>query len=179
MAAMAANFHRYYALFFVRNKSVAEYVVQYSDIFKALDKLQLTSHGYIVLMQGVYLNNYEDVYGKVDGLIIKDGKIKYKDNIFFTQPSPEQSLLVIPKADAPYWEILKEKDDKYGQLSLIDDDSYLYTNLDVIDKNGFIMKAYYHFNFNYKKSFKYVRLKVTYNLSMADSGDLDAIEPFV
>lgn len=178
--AMIVNFQRYYSLFFIKNKSSADYVIQYDDIFKAIDKLQVSSGNYIVFMQGVYLHNFEEIYGKVDGLELQEnGKLKYKQNLFVTIPSPEQSLLVIPKADVPFWEILKEKDSRYTQLSLIDNDSYLYTNLDMINENGFIMKAYYHFNFNYKKSFKYVRLKVTYNLSMADSGDLDAIEPFV
>lgn len=178
MQSLFNSLQRYYTSFFITIRSNADYTIQHSDILKALDCLELDSTQHIIFCQGVYLGNFENLYGKQENLAIYNDEIYYKNIPVIDIPSQERSLLILKKTDVPFYEFLKKVDEKDEHLALIKSESSLYSNIDNIDPINPILELKYYLRFYYKDEFKYIRIKISYNLPIGNVGDINKIQPF-
>lgn len=177
---------RYYLNYFISQKSIKDYTIAYEDIFKAFDRLDLDSTKHIILLQGVYLGNYEEQDGNQNNYIYNPnqnnfiynsntGVFSYNNVNIINIPSQESSILILKISDLPYYEFC-EIDDK--DLAKINKDSFLYSNLDSINPSDCILELRYKLKFNYNSDLNFIKLKISYNLPLGSNGDLDSIEKF-
>ena len=118
----------------------------------------------VVLSLGVYLGNYEALYGKDDDKFVDmDGFRTYKDCNIYSIPSTQQSIVVMQKSDIPFVKEEKLEDDK--GLKQIDGE-FFYSNIDSIKDLSeevqylIVDRGLYLYS---KERFRYIRLKVDYN----------------
>lgn len=168
-----------YSYIFLLNSSVKDYRIKYVDIFKAIEKLQLSSNHVIVLM-GVYLGKYQAIYGEV-GLQEKEGYYLYKGIKIFSIESERASIFILKKEDLPlvYFKPL-ENFNFVKPGDSIDESIQLYCNIQSDtsstinkDKVSILLNAYIHYN----ERLRYIRLNVIHQLSDEGMDNFDEIQP--
>lgn len=167
----------HYSLFFVSHRPAIQYRIQYKDIFPALKKLHISSSKYAILSMGVYLGNYETIYGDVDGLDIQGDQYKYDGMDIIPITSRIEGLVIIRKSALPFIKIVEDVNSK---ISLIDEKSMLYCNIDDMYKtpgseNILKLRKLMQLCYN-DQSFDYALLNVTYNSSLGEL-DINTIKP--
>lgn len=166
----------YYAQYFTINKSLIDYAIIYANLFKAISALALNKDKFVIIVQGVSLENYENIYGKENNLVIENNISYYNQIPIVNIISSEPSVLIIRKDDLPFYNfIIKDN----SPLSLIDSRSKLFSNLDNIDPKTRILELKYYVNFYYKKEVQYVRFLIKTDPSSSNDGeDLNNILTF-
>lgn len=169
--------NRNYLFQFMSVNSLVDYSVAYSDVLKAFSALELDASKHVILSLGTSLENYENMYGEQEGFIydLEKGEMSYKEVPIIRLVSNERAFLILNIADVPYYEFQEINDPGYERLG---SDSYLYSNLDTLDINDLILRLKYSLKYSYKHTFEYVKIKISYNLPLGSSGDLDSIKPF-
>ena len=121
---------------------------------------------FAVLSLGVYLGNYEEIYGKGedDKFVDMDGYRTYKGCNIYSIPSTQQSIVVMQQTDIPF--VKKEELEDNKSLDLIDEKEFLYSNINSIEdlseevKYLIVDRGLYLYS---KEQFRYIRLNVDYN----------------
>lgn len=160
--------YKAYNYLFLMQSSVRTVHVAYKDIKRVLDKIGVTKD-YAVLSLGVYLGNYEYLYGKEGDVEFVDqkGYNSYKGCNIYSIPSTQRSLVVMKKYDMPF--VKKEEiiNTNTTNLDLIDKEEFFYSNIDkleelsaVDDQFLFVDRGLYLYS---KKQFRYIRLNIDYN----------------
>lgn len=157
--------YKAYNLLFLIQSSVRNVRIAYKDIKRVLDVIGVNEKN-AVLSLGVYLGNYEAIYGKEDDDKIddKDGYRTYKGCNIYSIPSTQQSIVVMQKSDIPF--IRKEKLADDNNLDLIDEKEFFYSNIDKIEDLSeevqylIVNRGLYLYS---KERFRYIRLNVDYN----------------
>ncbi len=157
--------YKAYNYLFLIQSSVRNVRIAYKDIKRVLDVIGVNEK-IAVLSLGVYLGNYEVIYGKEDDekFVDMDGYRTYKGCNIYSIPSTQQSIVVMPKSDIPF--VKKEKLEDDNDLDLIDEEEYFYSNINnikdlseevqylIVDRGLFLYS---------KERFRYIRLNVDYN----------------
>lgn len=157
--------YKAYNLLFLIQSSVRNVRIAYKDIKRVLDVIGVNEKN-AILSLGVYLGNYEDIYGKDEDEKFGDhkGYRSYKGCNIYSIPSTQQSILVMQKSDIPF--VKKEKLDDENELDLIDKKEFFYSNInrinDLSEKEQFLIvnRGLYLYS---KERFRYIRLNVDYN----------------
>lgn len=157
--------YKAYNLLFLIQSSVRNVRIAYKDIKRVLDVIGVNEKN-AVLSLGVYLGNYEAIYGKEDDdkFEDKDGYRTYKGCNIYSIPSTQQSIVVMQKSDIPF--IRKEKLADDNNLDLIDEKEFFYSNIDKIEDLSedvqylIVNRGLYLYS---KERFRYIRLNVDYN----------------
>ena len=171
----------FYNLFFVNHQPSAEYRIQYKDIFQAIRCLNVKADEYVVLSLGVYLGNFEAIYGKVNGLEYGEEEYKYKGLKIIPINSQIEGIIILKKTALPYVKMV-EYSGLGNKLPLIDEESMLYSNIDEMytdptKENILVVCKYMNIYYN-EESFNYIRFNVTYNMSLGEL-DLANINPII
>ena len=157
--------YKAYNLLFLVQSSVINVRIAYKDIKRVLDVIGVNEN-LAVLSLGVYLGNYEAIYGKEDDekFVDMDGYRTYKGCNIYSIPSTQRSIVVMQKSDIPFVRKEKLADDK--GLKQIDEE-FFYSNIDSIKdisekKAQFLIvdRGLYLYS---KERFRYIRLNVDYN----------------
>lgn len=87
------------------------------------------NENFAVLSLGVYLGNYEAIYGKEDDekFVDMEGYRTYKGCNIYSIPSTQQSIVVMQKSDIPF--VKKEELEDDDDLDLIDEKEFFYSNI--------------------------------------------------
>ena len=156
--------YKAYNYLFLIQSSVRNVRIAYKDIERVLDVIGVNEK-LVVLSLGVYLGNYEALYGKDDDKFVDmDGFRTYKDSNIYSIPSTQQSIVVMQKSDIPFVKEEKLEDDK--GLKQIDEEEFFYSNIDSIKDLSeevqylIVDRGLYLYS---KERFRYIRLKVDYN----------------
>ena len=156
--------YKAYNYLFLIQSSVRNVRIAYKDIERVLDVIGVNEK-LVVLSLGVYLGNYEALYGKDDDKFVDmDGFRTYKDCNIYSIPSTQQSIVVMQKSDIPFVKEEKLEDDK--GLKQIDEEEFFYSNIDSIKDLSeevqylIVDRGLYLYS---KERFRYIRLKVDYN----------------
>ena len=156
--------YKAYNYLFLIQSSVRNVRIAYKDIERVLDVIGVNEE-LVVLSLGVYLGNYEALYGKDDDKFVDmDGFRTYKDCNIYSIPSTQQSIVVMQKSDIPFVKEEKLEDDK--GLKQIDEEGFFYSNIDSIKDLSeevqylIVDRGLYLYS---KKRFRYIRLNVDYN----------------
>ena len=158
--------YKAYNLLFLIQSSVRNVRIAYKDIKRVLDVIGVNEN-FAVLSLGVYLGNYEAIYGKEedDNFVDHKGYRSYKGCNIYSIPSTQQSIIVMQKSDIPF--IRKEKLADDNNLDLIDEKEFFYSNIDKIEdlseeKEQYLIvdRGLYLYS---KERFRYIRLNVDYN----------------
>ena len=157
--------YKAYNLLFLIQSSVRNVRIAYKDIKRVLDVIGVNEKN-AVLSLGVYLGNYEAIYGKEDDdkFEDKDGYRTYKGCNIYSIPSTQQSIVVMQKSDIPF--IRKEKLADDNNTDLIDEKEFFYSNIDKIEDLSedvqylIVYRGLYLYS---KERFRYIRLTVDYN----------------
>ena len=157
--------YKAYNLLFLIQSSVRNVRIAYKDIKCVLDVIGVNEKN-AVLSLGVYLGNYEAIYGKEDDdkFDDKDGYRTYKGCNIYSIPSTQKSIVVMQKSDIPF--IRKEKLADDNNLDLIDEKEFFYSNIDKIEDLSeevqylIVNRGLYLYS---KERFRYIRLNVDYN----------------
>lgn len=157
--------YKAYNLLFLIQSSVRNVRIAYKDIKRVLDVIGVNEKN-AVLSLGVYLGNYEAIYGKEDDYKFddKDGYRTYKGCNIYSIPSTQQSIVVMQKSDIPF--IRKDKLADDNNLDLIDEKEFFYSNIDKIEDLSeevqylIVNRGLYLYS---KERFRYIRLNVDYN----------------
>lgn len=154
-----------YNLLFLIQSSVRNVRIAYKDIKRVLDVIGVNEN-FAVLSLGVYLGNYEAIYGKEDDekFVDMEGYRTYKGCNIYSIPSTQQSIVVMQKSDIPF--VKKEELEDDDDLDLIDEKEFFYSNInrinDLSEKEQFLIvhRGLYLYS---KERFRYIRLNVDYN----------------
>lgn len=156
--------YKAYNYLFLIQSSVRNVRIAYKDIERVLNVIGVNEK-LVVLSLGVYLGNYEALYGKDDDKFVDiDGFRTYKDCNIYSIPSTQQSIVVMQKSDIPFVKEEKLEDDK--GLKQIDEEGFFYSNIDSIKDLSeevqylIVDRGLYLYS---KKRFRYIRLNVDYN----------------
>lgn len=155
----------------INGAGVNAYKIQYKDVFKAFDRLNISDAHYI-LSAGVYLGNYSLMYGSIDGLDLIDNT--YKGVSVHSIDSQMMSIFVIPRVCLPFVDYMKIS--PTPNLKPLDKTETLYGNLDEMlspeyDKSTFFLTLARGVRItSLKHGYHCVRLDVTHNTS---EGTLD------
>lgn len=157
--------YKAYNYLFLIQSSVRNVRIAYKDIKQVLDVIGVNKN-LAVLSLGVYLGNYEAIYGKEDDgkFVEMNGYRTYKGCNIYSIPSTQQSIVVMHKSDIPF--VKKEKLEDDNDLDLIDEDEFFYSNIDSIKDLSeevqylIVDRGLYLYS---KERFRYIRLNVDYN----------------
>lgn len=157
--------YKAYNLLFLIQSSVRNVRIAYKDIKRVLDVIGVNEN-FAVLSLGVYLGNYEAIYGKEDDekFVDMEGYRTYKGCNIYSIPSTQQSIVVMQKSDIPF--VKKEDLEDDDDLDLIDEKEFFYSNInrinDFSEKEQFLIvhRGLYLYS---KERFRYIRLNVDYN----------------
>lgn len=157
--------YKAYNYLFLIQSSVRNVRIAYKDIKQVLDVIGVNKN-LAVLSLGVYLGNYEAIYGKEDDnkFVDKDGYRTYKGCNIYSIPSTQKSIVVMQKSDIPFVKEEKLEDDK--GLKQIDEEGFFYSNIDSIKDLSeevqylIVNRGLYLYS---KERFRYIRLNVDYN----------------
>ena len=157
--------YKAYNLLFLIQSSVRNVRIAYKDIKRVLNVIGVNEKN-AVLSLGVYLGNYEAIYGKEDDnkFVDKDGYRTYKGCNIYSIPSTQKSIVVMQKSDIPFVKEEKLEDDK--GLKQIDEEGFFYSNIDSIKDLSeevqylIVNRGLYLYS---KERFRYIRLNVDYN----------------
>lgn len=158
--------YKAYNLLFLIQSSVRNVRIAYKDIKRVLDVIGVNEKN-AVLSLGVYLGNYEAIYGKEDDnkFVDKDGYRAYKGCNIYSIPSTQKSIVVMQKSDIPF--IRKEKLADDNNLDLIDEKEFFYSNIDRIkdlsEEDVQFLIVDRGLNLYSKIQFRYIRLNIDYN----------------
>lgn len=162
---MNRQVYKAYNLLFLIQSSVRNVRIAYKDIKRVLDVIGVNEN-FAVLSLGVYLGNYEAIYGKEDDekFVDMEGYRTYKGCNIYSIPSTQQSIVVMQKSDIPF--VKKEELEDDDDLDLIDEKEFFYSNInrinDLSEKEQFLIvhRGLYLYS---KERFRYIRLNVDYN----------------
>ena len=160
----------------INTKGMLPYKIQYKDVFKALDQLEISDSHYL-LSAGVYLGNYTAMYGNVNRF--DNARNIYKGVAIHSIDSQMMSIFVIPKACLPYVEYIGVS--QTAHLTPLDDTDTLYSNLDEMlapdfEKSTFFLTLARGVRITSLKSgYKCIRLDVTHN-SAEGKLDIDKVQ---
>ena len=157
--------YKAYNLLFLVQSSVINVRIAYKDIKRVLDVIGVNEN-LAVLSLGVYLGNYEAIYGKEDDekFVDMDGYRTYKGCNIYSIPSTQRSIVVMQKSDIPF--IKKEELADNKGLDLIDNVNFFYSNINSINDLSeevqylIVNRGLYLYS---KERFRYIRLNVDYN----------------
>lgn len=129
--SLTISLKRKYSAFFISNRTTI-YTLETKDVFKAIDKLNVSSE-YVIIMFGVYLDFYKDILKIKD---LKEDKYGEIDILKFDTciPSVYNSLFIIKKQDLPslrFYDIPETDKVKYKLTTQIDENHHVYA--DIID----------------------------------------------
>lgn len=154
-----------------------DYRIKYVDVFRAIEKLQISS-SHVILLMGIYLGNYQSIYGDV-GLEEKEGYYLYKGIKIYSISSEHTSILILRQEDLPfvYFEPLMDFT-LVNSTDLVNDSTQLYCNIqsdssETSNKVLLLLNAYIHYN----EKLRYVRLNIMYQLSDEGNDNFDEIQP--
>lgn len=150
---------------FLVQSSVINVRIAYKDIKRVLDVIGVNEN-LAVLSLGVYLGNYEAIYGKEDDekFVDMDGYRTYKGCNIYSIPSTQRSIVVMQKSDIPF--IKKEELADNKGLDLIDNVNFFYSNINSINDLSeevqylIVNRGLYLYS---KERFRYIRLTIDYN----------------
>lgn len=163
---MNKNVYKAYNFLFLLQSSVRNVRIAYKDIKRVLNVIDV-SDNYAALSLGVYLGNYEDLYGKEGDVkfVEQDAYRSYKGCNIYSIPSTQQCIVVMKKCDMPF--VKKEKLSNCHKLALLDNDEYFYSNIDDLkdlsddnNQNLYVDRGIYIYS---KENFRYIRLIIDYN----------------
>ena len=162
---MNRQVYKAYNLLFLIQSSVRNVSIAYKDIKRVLDVIGVNEK-FAVLSLGVYLGNYEEIYGKGedDKFVDMDGYRTYKGCNIYSIPSTQQSIVVMQQTDIPF--VKKEELEDNKSLDLIDEKEFLYSNINSIEDLSeevqylIVDRGLYLYS---KEQFRYIRLNVDYN----------------
>lgn len=157
--------YKAYNLLFLVQSSVINVRIAYKDIKRVLDVIGVNEN-LAVLSLGVYLGNYEAIYGKEDDekFVDMDGYRTYKGCNIYSIPSTQRSIVVMQKSDIPF--IKKEELADNKGLDLIDNVNFFYSNINSINDLSeevqylIVNRGLYLYS---KERFRYIRLTIDYN----------------
>ncbi len=173
-----SQIQRHYINKFTAIKSRANYLIRYSDRFKAIDNLKLDANKHVILLLGIYLENPEQESDTPTGLVINSYGAFYNMVPLISIASNEYSLLILNKSDLPFYEFQSIEETVLRRIS---EDSFLYSNIDELNKDNRILHLKYSLKYYHKASkdtIEYIRVIISGNLPIGSSGDLYSIEPF-
>lgn len=152
--------YKIYNSLFIRINAVAEFTIDFKDVKKALNQMQIDD-SYAVISLGVYFGTFDEIYSKGVDLFEWDGDdMSYHGVRFYNVPSASNSLIVIKKDDLPYVTIADNDDDSVSEVG---EGLGLFSNIsmigkETIDENQVELRTRRCVSFHYVKDMKYVRL---------------------
>ena len=171
VGALYAEMRYVYCYQFLLHSAVASFAVPYRDFSKAMARLCLKDN-HIILALGVSRHFLEET----DGFICEGSHVSYGKTDVMEIPSNQNSILIMQKKDVPFvvFRSLSVSDFPVSDFSEIDVNHHLYSNIDNLTLKDTILHASIGYNLIIPKSFRYVRLKVAYQLD-SDNLLLDRI----
>lgn len=158
--------YKAYNYLFLLQSSVRTVRIAYKDIKHVLDVIGVNDE-FAILSLGVYLGNYEAIYGKEDDVqfVEKEKSRSYNDCNIYSIPSTQQCIVIMKKCDMPF--IKKEKLTDSHDLDLVSKEEFFYSNIDKlkelseeIDQFLIVDRGLYLYS---KEQFRYIRLNIDYN----------------
>lgn len=145
-----------------------EFKIQYRDIFKALESLNVNKE-FVIVNAGIYLGQYEAMYGITDGFVSDQDRQSYRGAYIYDIDCKLSKLYVVSKEELPFVEYVVASPN--SGLTPIGSNTVLCSNIDeLLDENfhsdRFLMclsrgvKIY-----SLKDGFKCVCLNITHDVS--------------
>lgn len=127
----------------------------------------------MILALGISPNFFEETEGFAiqDGSNIKYGNIDVKDIA-----SNQNSFLIMKTESMPYAFTTQLSDEESKDLVEVDSETHLYSNIDNISTTDLTLYAKIGFKVVLPRPFKYIRIKVGYELA-EDDISISRIEP--
>ena len=147
----------------MRHGTSHSYTIPYRDIIKALNRLELNNE-YTILAMGVSPHLFKEI----DGFVKTKGETDYiynSDVKVIEIASNENSFIIMKNVDIPRI-CLRPLDENEKDVTLeeVESTNHLYSNIDFINKDNLILKAVIGYYLYVPKPFKYVRLRLSYQL---------------
>lgn len=170
-----------YNRFFLLNRPVIKYTVRFKDLMVALERLKV-NYNHIILSMGVYLGTFIDLYGKHPLFSFSAGTGSFNEADIRGIPSSMRVFVIMLEKVLPYVEHTEMDSKESNGLKCIDNDSWLYSNVDTLTAKNNVLTVKRKVNLVYNTRFtKYVMLKVEYNndSSVFDIDKIESIDHFI
>lgn len=170
-----------YNRFFLLNKPVITYTVRFKDLMVALERLKV-NYNHIILSMGVYLGTFIDLYGKHPLFSFSAGTGSFNEADIRGIPSSMRVFVIMLEKVLPYVEHTEMDSKESNGLKCIDNDSWLYSNVDTLTAKNNVLTVKRKVNLVCNTRFtKYVMLKVEYNndSSVFDIDKIESIDHFI
>lgn len=178
ISALLSQEREKYNRFFLHVSPQKTYTVRFKDLMIAWDRMKI-DEGYTILAMGVYLGTFVEMYGEdeVKKLSYASGRGEFNGAKIMELLSPMRAFVIIPNESLPYIEHTKaDNEAKQKGLTCIDEDHFLYSNVDSISPEKNVLKVLRKSRLIYKKDYtKYIMLKVEYS-SDSLSFDIDRLK---
>lgn len=137
------------------------YSIRYQDIFKAIDKLAINDN-YVILLLGVYMENFEVLYGKPLGLREEGTSRYYADAEILFIDSRQSAIVVLRRDELPYYDYVAW-DNPASWMEEIELDSHVYSNLEHLKETGYYLNIARVFRIEFETSHEFACLRVSLN----------------
>lgn len=163
--------HRY-CLQFIYNGAAHSVGVPYSDLGKALEKLNL-SPDYSILAMGISYFTFREF----EGFSVNGSDIDYKGCKVHEIPSNrEQSFIIMRAGDIPTISVTETPSQLDHDEMEIDAETHLYSNIDSLNEDNLDLKVKKSFKLQRGEVMRYVRIRVAARLE-SDPKILQSIKP--
>ena len=159
--ALYAEMRLNYCYQFMLHGSLASFAIPYRDMQNAVDRLEL-DNTFTILAMGISPHFFDEMDGFKRN---ENDEIIYKDERVIEIASNENSFIIMKSADIPTisLRVLNEEENQEN-LTEIDSDHFLYSNIDSIDVENLFLKAQMGYQLHIAKPMRYVRLRMAYQL---------------
>lgn len=160
---------------FVITRADATYRVQFADLFRALNRLQLDSERHIIVSLNVYLGTYQSIYGEIEGL---DQKSYNGVGIYEVPSRFAQSIVVLRKEDMPRYAFsnIPMNPARTKGLKLLDESLGLYSDIDTLSSDHSALTVARAVQV-YDRTPRYIRLNICYDTTQGKC-DLHEVRSF-
>lgn len=126
------------------------YSIRYQVIFTAIDSLRINGD-YVIILLGVYLDNYNAMYGKPDNFREEERSCYYGDVEILFVDSRQSAVIVMKRSEMPYWEYVPLEYPVRG-MEEIENTTHVYSNMDHLADTSFHLSLARAFKVEYEIS---------------------------
>ena len=148
-----------YRIEILMNSAIFSITIPYIDMGKALESLKI-DNSYAIIAMGVNTS----FYSETNGFYYKDNnQFLYNSSNVYQIPASEPSIVIMKESELPFFKLCNNA--QIDNMSLIDNDTCLYSNIDNLSKKDRILKVAQCYNLYIPKKLRYIRIKISYDLT--------------
>lgn len=175
MEALNANTIMLYGRILTNNRHLRHsYSIRYQDIFTAIDSLRINGD-YVIILLGVYLDNYNAMYGKPDNFRDEEGRRYYGETEMLFVDSRQSAIVVMKRSEMPFWEFVPLENPALG-MQEIENTTHVFSNIDHLADSSFHLSLARAYKVEYETSEEFALLLVSLN-EVNSELDLKTIRP--